>query len=215
PELLDWLAAELMANGWSTKEMHRRIVLSATYRQERRHHAANAAIDPDNRLLWNWPRRRLEAEAIRDAVLVASGELDRTIGGGSVPPESEEQRLRRTVYLFQQRSAMPSVMKMFDGPIGIASCSRRDVSTVALQPLYLLNSEFMTRRSVALAHLIAEEASETDVRITTAFERVLSRRPQQDELLLARQILEDAEEDAGLQHLCHALLNLNEFVYIP
>ena len=225
PELLDWLASELVSGGWSTKHIHRQIVLSSTYRQRRRHHAANAANDPDVKLLWCWPRRRLQAEAIRDSVLVATGELDRTLGGVSVPPETEEQRLRRTVYLFQQRSSMPSVMEMFDAPAGIASCSRRAESTVALQPLFLLNSQFMARRATALAELVASAAGDDpDRQIEVAFQRTLARDPDSDERVMAREILdppserEDSESEAKadrLMQLCHALLNLNEFVYIP
>ncbi|HUG66972.1 MAG TPA: PSD1 and planctomycete cytochrome C domain-containing protein [Pirellulaceae bacterium] len=226
PELLDWLATELMNSGWSTKHVHRQIVMSSTYRQERKYDAANAAIDPDNNLLWCWPRRRLEAEVIRDSVLVATGELDRSIGGVSIPPQREDEMLRRTIYLFQQRSSMPSVMEMFDAPSGIASCSRRAVSTVALQPLFMLNSQFMTQRASSLAVVVSEVAGEDIERqITVAFERTLSRKPNDEELTLARKILqqdpgestddEDSIARRPLTQLCHALLNLNEFVYIP
>ncbi len=225
-ELLDWLATELMNNNWSTKHIHRQIVLSSTYRQQRRHNAANAKIDLNNKLLWRWPRRRLQAEAIRDSVLVTTGELDRTLGSVSVPPEREEQQLRRTIYLFQQRSEMPSVMAMFDAPSGIASCSRRSVSTVALQPLFMLNSQFMAKRAAALADVVSHIAGDNvDRQIEVAFERTLSRKPDQQELNMARRILQtDPNEPANdeneiasrqLTRFCHALLNLNEFVYIP
>jgi hypothetical protein len=227
PELLDWLAAELMEHGWSTKHIHRLIVLSSTYRQERKHHAGNAAIDPENRFLWCWPRRRLSAEAIRDSVLVATGELDRTLGGVSIPPEQEERHKRRTIYLFQQRSSMPSVMEMFDAPAGIASCSRRNTSTVALQPLFLLNSPFMARRARVLANTVSELAGDdVNTQIKVAFQRTLSREPDKIEQKLANEILaaepgakstsdQDPLANPRLMQLCHALLNLNEFVYIP
>jgi hypothetical protein len=227
PELLDWLATELMQNGWSTKHIHRQIVLSSTYRQQRRHNETNSAVDPNNRLLWNWPRRRLEAEAIRDSVLVATRELDRTLGGVSIPPEREGQNLRRTIYLFQQRSSMPSVMEMFDAPEGIASCSRRSVSTVALQPLFMLNSQFMADRARALARTVTEASGgDADNQIEVAFQRALSRQPDAHERELATKILQPDSQDATdngdratadsrLMQLCHALLNLNEFVYIP
>ena len=220
PDLLDWLATQLIDNGWSTKHLHRQIVLSSTYRQDRTYDAANAAIDPNNKLLWRWPRRRLAAESIRDSVLVATGELKRELGGVSVPPETEEQDLRRTIYLFQQRSAMPSVMEMFDAPTGIASCSRRSVSTVALQPLFMLNSQFMARRATALSQLVAQVAGgDVDRQIEVAFQRTLSREPDIDEIAMARKILgtenKDDESTNRLMQLCHALLNLNEFVYIP
>ncbi|MEZ6130073.1 MAG: PSD1 and planctomycete cytochrome C domain-containing protein [Planctomycetaceae bacterium] len=215
PELLDWLARELIDNGWSTKHIHRQIVLSSTYQQERKHNPSSSAIDVDNRLLWNWPRRRLEAEAIRDSVLVATGELDRSVGGLSIPPEREETSLRRTIYLFQQRSNMPSVMEMFDAPVGIASCSRRSVSTVALQPLFMLNSQFMAHRATALAKVVLESASDVDGKIAFAFKRTLCRAPDAEELDLARRIMTAEATDQSLMQLCHALLNLNEFVYIP
>lgn len=217
PELLDWLAAELMQNGWSTKHIHRQIVLSATYRQERKHDDANAAIDPENTLLWNWPRRRLEGEAIRDAVLVATGELDRTRGGPSVTPEREEKALRRTLYLYQRRSEMPDVMQMFDAPELIASCPQRGVSTVALQPLYLLNSAFMMRRAEALADKVYLFAGDDAARqVETAFLRTLGRAPAVDEKQHSIDMFAASSDkrDALIQ-FCHALINLNEFVYIP
>jgi hypothetical protein len=222
--LLDWLAAELMEHGWSTKHIHRQIVLSSTYRQSRGRHDANAAIDPDNVLLWNWPRRRLEAEAIRDTLLVATGELDRRIGGPSVPPAREEESLRRTIYLYQRRSEMPSMMAMFDAPDGIVSCSRRDVSTVALQPLFMLNSLFMTRRAAALAAKVQEIAGDDSTeQVRVAFRRTLGRLPEPTELeqslkLLSSQATDSNSADGSsheLTRFCHALLNLNEFVYIP
>ncbi|MFK8115095.1 MAG: PSD1 and planctomycete cytochrome C domain-containing protein [Rubripirellula sp.] len=215
PELLDWLASELMNNQWSSKYIHRQILLSSTYRQQRLHHEGNAAIDIDNKLLWQWPRRRLSAEAIRDSVLVATGELERSIGGVSLPPEREEQQPRRTIYLFQQRSAMPSVMAMFDAPEGITSCSRRAVSTVALQPLFMLNSQFMAKRATALAKVVAESTRDADQQIELAFLRTLSRKPDSDELVFARRIVKAESGQHSLMQLCHALLNLNEFVYIP
>ena len=229
PELLDWLSTELMKSGWSTKHIHRLIVLSATYRQQCAHNAANAELDPENKLLWQWPRRRMEAEAIRDSALVASGELNRAIGGISVPPEHEETRLRRTLYSFQKRSDMPTVMEMFDGPKVIASCSRRAVSTVPLQPLYMLNSPFMANRAKAIAQEIERLAGEdSEAQIKLAFQRVLSRPPESEEIALAQDILcaeqevaadldfEESENkpDQRLVQLCHALMNLNEFVYI-
>lgn len=216
PELLDWLASELMENGWSTKHLHRLIVRSSAYRQERKFDEANAAIDPDNTFLWNWPRRRLEAEAIRDSVLVATGELNPEVGGPSVAPELDEKELRRTLYLYQRRSEMPRAMTMFDGPEGIASCSHRDVSTVALQPLYLLNSDFMLHRAAALAEKVKSIAGdEPGPRIETAFLRTLGRAPDAEEKKRTIGFLEAApDRDLALVRFCHALLNVNEFVYL-
>ena len=217
PELLDWLASELMESGWSTKHLHRQMVLSATYRQQRLHDDANAAVDPENQLLWNWPNRRLEAEAIRDAVLVTTGELDTTLGGPSVTPEREEKTLRRTLYLYQRRSEMPAVMEMFDAPELISSCPQRGVSTVALQPLYLLNSEFMMHRAEALADQVYLFAGDHAARqVETAFLYTLGREPDDDEQQRAIGMLQsDADSHATLVQFCHALINLNEFLYIP
>lgn len=217
PELLDWLASELMENRWSTKHLHRLIVQSATYRQQRLHNAANAAIDPDNTLFWNWPSRRLEAESIRDAVLAVTGELDRTLAGPSVPPEREEKTLRRTLYLYQRRSEMPDAMTMFDAPELIASCAQRGVSTVALQPLYLLNSDFMMRRAEALAHRIYLDTGDDATRqVETAFRHTLGRQPGLEELERAVAMLSSgSDSQTALTQFCHALINLNEFLYIP
>ena len=216
PELLDWLASELMDNHWSSKHIHRLIVLSSTYKQRRIYSEANAAIDPDNTYLWNWPQRRLEAEAIRDSVLVATGEIKNEIGGPGVNPEAEEANLRRTVYLTQRRSEMPRVMKMFDGPEVISSCSHREVSTVALQPLYLLNSEFMKNRADALATKVKSLAGDDyPLRVKTAFERTLGRSPDAEENSHTLAMLtESSDPEAAFVHFCHALLNLNEFVYL-
>jgi hypothetical protein len=216
PELLDWLATELRENGWSTKHLHRLIVLSAAYRQERRHDPDNATIDPDNVLLWSFPRRRLEAEAIRDSALAVSGELDLSTGGPGVPPQREESALRRTLYLSQRRSEMPDAMTLFDSPEPVASCQRREVSTVALQPLYLLNSEFMLRRAEAFAGRVAREAgSDPRDRVATAFRLALARAPEPDETTKALVFLDAGEDRDSLVHFCHALLNLNEFIYLP
>ncbi|QDU09947.1 PSD1 and planctomycete cytochrome C domain-containing protein [Gimesia aquarii] len=220
PELLDWLAAELMDQGWSTKHIHRLIVLSSTYRQARSFNETNLKQDPENRLLWSWPRRRLEAEAIRDSILCATGELKRDLGGPSVPQEREEENLRRTIYLFQRRSEKPSVMAMFDAPDSIASCSRRQVSTVALQPLFMLNSQFMDRRAQVLAKTIVEEAGDHHgQQVERAFLRVLGRKPTAQEQKRALLFFEGEKpvdnQKRRLSMLCHALLNLNEFMYIP
>lgn len=219
PELLDWLANELMENNWSTKHIHREILLSSTYRQSKTNHTENSKIDPENEYLWRWPNRRLEAEAIRDATLVATGELKREFYGPSVPQEKEEEDLRRTVYLFQRRSNMPSVMAMFDAPAGRTSCSRRSVSTVALQPLYLLNSEFMVNRSQAIADKIIDEAGHDPAQqVKSAFLKILSREPTEEELGQSVRMISphaSGSPDLSLMQFCQALFNLNEFLYIP
>ena len=220
PELLDWLADELMKHNWSTKHIHRQIVHSTTYRQSRVFDESNWKKDPENRLLWSWPRRRLEAEVIRDSILCATGELKRDLGGPSVPQEREEENLRRTIYLFQRRSELPSVMMMFDAPDSIASCSRRQVSTVALQPLFMLNSKFMERRAKALAKNVVNSAgNDPRKQVNHVFKSVLGRMPSKNEMSRSLAFLQSEEsaheQGMRLPMLSHALLNLNEFIYIP
>lgn len=217
PQLLDWLASELMDHGWSTKHIHRLIVLSRTYRQARKLDAAALATDPENTLLWTWPRRRLEAEAIRDVALAVSGELDREVGGPSVPPQREEQSLRRTLYLYQRRSELPDAMTLFDAPDTICSCAEREVSTVALQPLYLLNSPFMMRRAEAFAKRVDSLAGAApEARIAAAFQLALGRQPDADEAARAAAWLAGAADgEKAFIGFCHAVMNLNEAIYIP
>jgi len=226
PQLLDWLASELLSNGWSTKHLHRLIVTSNTYKQSSRLIPKSLEQDPENKYLWRWPQRRLEAEAIRDSVLVATGELNRKVGGPSIPPQHVEEQLRRTIYLTQRRSELPDVMTMFDAPDGIKSCSRRDVSTVALQPLYLLNSPFVVSRAKKLAELIqADAGQERSTQVEAVFLRTLGREPTEIEKRQAVSLFsdpsnqvdisEETSEDMQLIQFCHAMLNLNEFVYLP
>jgi hypothetical protein len=162
PQLLDYLATELMESGWSTKHLHRLIVMSATYKQASLGEAANTTIDPENLYLWHWQPRRLEAEAIRDATLAVSGELRPAIGGPSiplagdskksaVPQEESETVLRRSLYVQARRSKFAPMHTLFDGPTANESCARRHNSTVPLQPLYLLNSPFIRHRAQAFA----------------------------------------------------------------
>jgi hypothetical protein len=213
--LLDYLARELIASGWSTKHLHRLIVLSSTYRQASLHNKRNAEIDAENVYLWRWSPRRLEAEAIRDSVLVAAGTLDTRAGGPSVPADQVERSNRRTVYLWQKRDAFPAVQTLFDGSQAVESCPGRSVTTVALQPLYLLNSEFMVAQAKSLAERIAKDAGdEREKRIATAFLRAVGRLPETDEQRAADDFLGQSPSPARWEQFCLALLNTNEFVYL-
>jgi hypothetical protein len=239
-ELLDWLASELLRSGWSTKHLHRLILLSNTYRQASQPDPENEKIDPDNYFLWRWSPRRLEAEAIRDSVLLVSGELDPAIGGDSSPPETENKKLRRALYLRQKRHEFPVMQALFDSPTANESCPRRHISTVSLQPLYLLNSEFMMKRAETFAARVWDKAgTEQSKQIEIAFALALARTPDTRELEAARALFaenqtskppQSSEQTAtGTNHIqgpalksppsaliqfCHALLNLNEFVYL-
>ncbi len=210
PELLDWLAGELMENGWSTRRIHRLILNSNTYRQASEYSAGNSEIDPDNRAYWRWQPRRLEAESIRDSVLAISGGIDLQPGGPSVPLAQAETSNRRSIYLQQKRDNLPHQQMLFDADNAVNSCSRRRVSTVALQPLYLLNSGFMQRMARSFAARL-EPAKETNAKVARAIELALNRKPTADEVLKGVGFV----ASDGLESFCLALLNLNEFVYVP
>jgi hypothetical protein len=228
PELLDWLACTLRDGGWSSKRLHRLIVTSSTYRQSARPDPASARADPDNKLCTRWLPRRLEAEAIRDSLLAVSGELDRRVGGPGVLlagrskdktelPFETVQVLRRSLYLEERRDEFGPVHTTFDGPTGNESCPRRHVSTVALQPLFLLNSDFVLGRARAFAARVAAVAeSDPERRIDVAFQLALGRAPEERERRLVRPLLnaDAGGASAALVRFCHALLNLNEFAYL-
>ena len=174
PELLDWLASELISGGWRLKPIHRLMVTSATYRQSSKPNPKQAEQDPDNTLLGRMNRRRLDAEGIRDAMLAVSGELNPKMGGPGVlaPLEKEvkdlifteaevvdlwpedrdpSEHLRRSLYLFRKRNVRYPLLESFDSPDAQFPCPRRETSTHALQALNLLNSDFTAGRARALA----------------------------------------------------------------
>jgi len=199
PQLIDWLACELIESGWDTNHIHRLILLSSTYQQSSKLSPENAAIDPDNKLYWRWTPRRLEAEAIRDSMLYVSGQLQTFAGGPSRPKDS----LCRSVYLVQKRANLPDQQLLFDSAQGIVSCSRRRVSTSPLQPLWLLNSDF----SQQAARKLAQRAGSLQQAIRLAF----GRKATADEL----ETLESLADEFGLPSACLTLLNTHEFLYIP
>jgi len=222
--LLDWLATELIDSGWSTKHVHRLIVNSTAYRRSSQFHPGNAEQDPGNGLFWRWLPRRLESEAIRDSLLAVTDELTTEMAGPSLQ-EGSSALARRSLYLHQKRAGMPTLQNLFDGPDAIAGCSRRQISTVPLQPLFLLNSDFMRNRSEKLAARVAADESTDEQRVRRLFNLLLSREPDDEELARSLAFLRssdvgepgDAETSttATLQQFCLALLNLNEFLYLP
>ena len=193
PELLEWLAAELMESNWSLKAVHRRIVNSAVYRQssQPRHEAPRP--DPDNRLLWRYPLKRLDAESVRDGMLAAGGEIDQTVGGPYVPTQRSAQgevfvdetragANRRSLYVQQRRTQVLSLLEVFDAPSIVTNCTRRSSATIPLQSLTALNSEFAVARARALsARLALESSGGTDARIERAFLLVAGRPPNEAE----------------------------------
>ena len=237
PDLLDYLASELIESGWSTKHVQRLILKSNTYRQSALYDEASASIDPENRLFWCWPRRRLEAEAIRDAMLAVAGQLDEQLGGPSVAPDTPTQR--RSLYLLQRRDQPHTVAQLFDGPTEMsASCAVRQVSTSAVQPLFLLNNPVVVALAEKLAASIADVASnDRERQVAMVFDRVLSRLPTHEEQTVAAAYLREAQHESAtvdrqtspaaelvsdeetpispLGRLCQAMMNLNEFIYVP
>jgi hypothetical protein len=231
PELLDWLASEFVANGWHLKPVHRQILLSAAYRQAVERSvsdlAAGQRLDPENRLLWKRTVRRLDAEEIRDGMLAASGELDPTIGGPSVPTS----RPRRTIDTRVVRNARDALLDAFDAADGTFSTPRRNTTTTATQALLLINGDWSLARAKFLAARIERlEPSSTDDhdRVVLAYRTVLGRQPEPDELAEAVAFIDrqanllphsakrsiTAFDHDSLVDFCHVLLNSNEFLYI-
>ncbi|MDX1947897.1 MAG: DUF1553 domain-containing protein, partial [Pirellulaceae bacterium] len=222
PELLDWLAVEFMEHGWSLKHLHRLIVSSATYQQSSRVTPELLAKDPDNRLLARGPRFRLEAEAIRDVALAASGLLNPAVGGPPVYPPAPEflflppasygpkvwkeekgpERYRRAIYTFRFRSVPYPVLQTFDAPNGDISCVRRVRSNTPLQALASLNEPLFLECARALALKTMQDGGQTDPgRLAYAFRRCTSRMPDEQETtallgLLSKQVERFSQPDS-------------------
>jgi hypothetical protein len=226
PELLDWLAEELVRSGWSIKQMHRLIVLSSTYRQSTEYSEEAAVVDADVRLLWRYPSRRLEAEAIRDCMLAASGRLNLKMGGrgfdlfnmrgglsGFTPVESfTEDGLRRMIYAHKVRRERDAVFGAFDCPDAGQSSPRRVESTTPIQALNLFNSRFTIEQADAFAaRVIKEVGDDAPAQIQRVYEIALNRKPDVDEMTDAEPVV----REYGLQTLCRVLFNSNEFLFLP
>lgn len=233
PELLDWLATEFVRQGWSIKAMHRLIMNSQTYQRSSDDVAANLEKDGENRYLWRMPRRRLEAEGIRDALLAVAGNLDRKVGGPAVhpfidpalfqassrrtwvgKPDNDPETWRRSVYVFSKRSIPLPMLDVFDKPDSVGSCARRNRSTIAPQALILMNNAFVLMEAKLFAERVQREAGDDPAaQVDRAFQLALSRPPSKSEL---QQAIAFVRGDAhGLVDFCQTVFNLNEFVYFP
>lgn len=219
PELLDWLAVDLMDNGWSLKKLHKQIVMSNTYRQSSNVSEALQAKDPYNRLLAHGPRLRVDAEIVRDIALAASGLLNPKVGGPSVYPPAPEflfqppvsygpknwyeekgpNRYRRGLYTFRFRSVPYPMLQAFDAPNGDMSCVRRARSNTPLQALTTLNEPLFLEAARALALKTVREGGTADRdRLRFAFRRVLSRPPSDKEADLMLTLLgKQTKRDTG------------------
>ncbi|MBM3842264.1 MAG: DUF1553 domain-containing protein [Verrucomicrobia bacterium] len=176
-DLLDWLAADFIAGGWSVKRLQRRILLSAAYRRAGEAPAATLAADPENRRLTRFPRRRLDFEGLRDTLLAVSGRLDTRVGGLAEDLWREPFPTRRTVYGFIDRQNLPGVFRAFDFPNPDASAAQRFATTVPQQALFLLNSPFALEMARALAGRVETAAAPGSARLEALFRCVHQRAP--------------------------------------
>ena len=236
PELLDYLAAQFVKNGWSIKAMHRMIMLSSAYQMSSVNPNIAEDADPDNRLLTRFNRRRLSIEEMRDGLLAIDGTLDLTMGGTlqtgrGTDGENNQGRLslnpekpkRRTVYLPLRRANLPTLLNLFDFGDATTTSGKRQLTNVATQALFWLNSEFLNERALNVAKSLLDKKEMTDeARIETAYARILNRHPDKDEVEQALNYIagfkqkfagEKADQKAW-QSLCRVLMSSNDFVYV-
>jgi mono/diheme cytochrome c family protein len=200
PELLDWLARRFVADGWSFKKLHRMILTSATYRQSSGASAFITAnerkLDPENRLLWHGPMRRLDAEQIRDSILAVTGELQPDAGG----PPMDTFKARRSIYTKVLRNNRDPLLDVFDAPQHFSSTSQRDTTTTPVQSLLLINSQYMLQRAQAMAGRLQKSGAKNDGEmITTAYKLAFSRPPSANELASAKRFLSEQQQRVNLE----------------
>ena len=213
PELLDYLAARFLREGWSLKKLHREMMLTAAYELADDNSARNYAEDPDNRLLWRYNRRRLDAESLRDSVLYVSGKLDLKEGGPAFRlDQAGKDALRRTVYACVSRRQLDPMLALFDFPNPNNTSEQRMQTTVPLQKLFFMNSPFVIEQSAALAARAAAHASTDEERITATYRFVLQRAPTPEERKLGLAFLH-GKPDAWPEYT-QVLLSSNEFTYL-
>jgi Protein of unknown function (DUF1553)/Protein of unknown function (DUF1549) len=230
PELLDWLASELVASGWRLKPLHRLIVLSQTYRRSSAFAPKAARVDPSDALLWRWRQRRLDAEVVRDSILAVSGRLNLRMGGASFYPalprevlegqsrpgegwgkSDDGEQSRRSIYIFAKRSLAVPELELLDAPDTANSCERRTVSTTGPQALAFLNGAFVYEQAGYFAARLAAEARPVaHDRVERAFAMALGRPPRADEAQATLEFLDKQERQiradaAGTQKAAQAI----------
>ncbi len=251
PELLDWLAREFMRSGWDVKQLHRLILTSATWRQvgtaDNRESAAGSKktdkahltaaaiakaskVDPDNKLLWHFPRQRLEAEMIRDALLAVSGRMDTTVGGSLVPWKNDEYTpadtvsatsLRRSIYLPVVRDRVFDMFTIFDFANPSVGTSKRIPTVISHQALFFLNSPLVKESASAFAKNLGTAAPDNSAtRIKLAYERAFGRLPTETETQRAERFIASLprkepikNDEAAWTAWCQMLFAANEFIY--
>ena len=222
PELLEWLASQLVENGWNLKRMHKMIVMSAVYTEDSRFDEARSKIDRENVFLWRFTPRRLEAEPIRDTLLALSGRLDRSMFG---PGTLDLNSGRRSVYFFIKRSQLIPSMMLFDWPEHLVSIGQRASTTTAPQALLFMNSRLGRDSAEGLASQVASEPDSRGEPIRRAYKLALSRDPTAQETRLALDFLAcqrstyaaDNKPEAArlaLIDFCQTLLSMSECIYI-
>ena len=221
PKLLDYLAVTFQEDGWSMKKMHKRIMLSAVYQQGSIENREARLIDPDNRLLWRMPRRKLDLEAMRDSMLAVSGELNPGIGGRPFDLYAKKTIPRRTVYGFINRDIVSSLASTFDAADSSTCTAKRPETNVPQQTLFALNSDFIQDRAIALTSMKGFVSAPNDrERVQFLYRRIFSRSPQPEEIELAINYIESQKKQekesktTPWQRLAHALLASNEFVFV-
>jgi hypothetical protein len=226
PELLDWLASEFIDSGWSVKQLQKRILTSQAYRQSSQVQADGLRVDANNRLLWRFSPRRLEAEAIRDSILAVSGQLDLRMGGPGfdlfVPntnyvrvyetkTQFGEGDFRRMIYQNKPRVELDSLFGVFDCPDGGQIQPKRNISITPLQALNLLNSEFLIDQAKRFAERLESSAgNDTKGQMELAFQLAFGRTPDAKESSASEQLI----LQHGLAVFCRALYNSNEFLSV-
>lgn len=220
PELLEWLANRLVENRWSLKSIHRLIVTTAVYRQSGAVNEAFLAKDPDNTLLWHRRPTRLEGEAIRNALLAASGQLDTTMYGRA---GLDVKVPRRSIYLNVKRSEPIGFLQVFDQPEPVQPVGARGVATVPTQALTMMNSPFVRSAAESLAKRVtATDPQVSDAAaVDTCFMAAVSRLPTAAEREGFANLLAARRGDGGpaarqtaLADVCHLVFCLNEFIYV-
>jgi hypothetical protein len=239
PELLDWLASELVDGGWRLKRIHKLIAMSSTYQMSSLPNDAALAKDPENDLMWRFDLRRLEAEELRDSVLAVCGNLNLKMGGPSIYPkisdvvlagqsrpgsgwsksESQEQ-VRRSVYIHVKRSLVVPLMAVFDAADTDASCPARFATTQPTQALAMLNSDFLNEQAKILADDLRQHSPDEAVQVRLALMRVTQREPAEADIKRGTDLMNKLRSerglssDAALKYFCLLTLNLNEFMYL-
>ena len=219
PELLDWLSLTLMDKEWSLKRMHRLIMTSAVYRQSSADNAAARRIDPENRLLWQMPRLRIDFETMRDSVLAVAGRLDPSLGGRPFDDVMNPTNSRRTIYALVNRNDLPGVFRAFDFADVDASAPDRPRTTVPQQALFAMNSPFVIEQARRIAADAQAGTGDDSARVSLLYRRVLSREPTPDERDLAIRYLGEAlttptEKQSSWDRLAQTLLQTNEFWFV-